>query len=774
MLVPSLGCPANCSYCFGPHKQGPVMSIEIVQAIVKWLRNNDSKSSLEITFHGGEPLIAGAEFYRTTLPLLRKGLAPKKIRFTIQSNLWLLNDELCEIFREHNVSIGTSLDGPKEITDEQRGPGYFRRTMEGIELAEKYGLPMGTICTFTAKSAQKYKEIFSFFRDRGLPFSIHAALPVLKSTTPNDWELSPDAYGNLLRQMLDLYLDNLKDIRIFSLDSICQSISAGKGGICSFTDCLGAYLAIGPDGFIYPCQRFCGMEEFRIGDIRTCPSMEELKKSPIWQRFYYRQRRVDEECASCAHQKYCRGGCTYNAFITNGSSSPRDSRDRYCASYKQIFEYITEKALAEVFSEENMTAVVDNPDDSHGLLRVGKILPLMRNGSHPAETASQAKRVIAAWLLGKFGDAEIAADEFIGMGLSKRPQKTRDSFSRMYKELTGPVIGLNNLYLHVTFACNLNCTHCYADASPKADVFYPVEALPTIAQEAAKLRFRHLVITGGEPLVHPQTERMLDLLASVRQEVKPLLTVLRTNLVMQLDDHLLQKIASSTDEVVVSVDGNQGTHDARRGLGNYQRTVSNLRRLVAIKGSASISIATVLPSPDLNGAPGQSVRALANELGIKRIRFRPLLPLGRAREMEINQEHIHGHIDPQNLIENGFSPAKSCGIGQNLYVQPDGRAFPCYAWHGEGLSLGSIDIDGLRKIIRSERFQDLGRHTVNSNEQCKVCTLRYLCGGACRAWNWKSGQSAGLDTKPENCTSLMKRAESLLQAAGEYLEVEVM
>ena len=121
----------------------------------------------------------------------------------------------------------------------------------------------------------------------------------------------------------------------------------------------------------------------------------------------------------------------------------------------------------------------------------------------------------------------------------------------------------------------------------------------------------------------------------------------------------------------------------------------------------------------------------------------------------------------------GFSPAKSCGIGQNLYVQPDGLTNPCYAWHGEGLCLGSLDTDGVIGIIHSERFLDLGTHTVNSNEKCKECTLRYLCGGACRSWNWKHGLSAGFDAPPENCDVLMMRAESLVRAAADYLKVEV-
>ena len=141
------------------------------------------------------------------------------------------------------------------------------------------------------------------------------------------------------------------------------------------------------------------------------------------------------------------------------------------------------------------------------------------------------------------------------------------------------------------------------------------------------------------------------------------------------------------------------------------------------------------------GGPGAAVRALANELGIRRTRFKPLLPLGRALEAEpdIVPETLWGHLDPLEIISYGFTPTSSCGMGQNLYVEPTGAAFPCYAWCSHEWKLGVINgSNGLKGVLDSEGFQDLRRHTVNSNRLCRECALRFLCGGACRAWNLAS------------------------------------
>lgn len=361
------------------------------------------------------------------------------------------------------------------------------------------------------------------------------------------------------------------------------------------------------------------------------------------------------------------------------------------------------------------------------------------------------------------------------LGLVTNPERTETTLRSYYDRLTAPSQGLNNLYLHITFTCNLRCTHCYAQAGPPRKGEFPAGGLNRAVREAARLGFRHAVITGGEPLVHSQHDVWLDALAALRQRVKPLLTVLRTNLALRMDDSLFRRIGNNTDEVVVSVDGDRETHDAQRGAGQYDLTVSNLRKLVELGCTTDLSLATVLPLSQTSGAPGDAVRALAKELGIRRTRFRPLLPLGRAVESDIDivPEALWGHIDPRDMMEYGFNPVASCGIGQNLYVEPDGAAYPCYAWHGEPWRLGNINAPGgLESIVQAAAFRDLGCHTVVTNRQCRNCPLRYLCGGACRAWSrLPASAQTDLDAPPLDCSPLYRRARSLLVSALERMEI---
>jgi uncharacterized protein len=750
------------------------MNRKTLEAVVRWQSALDIPDEHEITFHGGEPLVPGIQFYQMALPLLRERLAPRRTSFAMQSNLWLLTNELCEIFREYGVALGTSLDGPESINDLQRGKGYFQRTMAGIERARAHGLNVGCICTFTAQSTPHTQEIFDFFVREGLNFSIHAAVHSLHDPAGNGWSISPEVHGQLLVDMLERYLPNLDKVRISTLDAMCRSVSNKRGSICTFTDCLGGYLAVAPDGTIYPCQRFTGMQEYKLGNVQSDPG-RTIKTSPVWAQFQAWQEQIDRACRGCSHLNNCRGGCPYNALAANGGHFNALGRDPHCMTYQNFFDQVTRRALAEVFSQENMTAVVDHPDPQVGLLRQGKLLTLMRAGPHPQETARHARRLLAASALAATNSPADAALKFERLGLTTSLARTTRAMQVLHDSLISTKLRLNNLYLHVTFACPLGCSHCYAQASPKRRETLPVEDIVRLGDEAVGQGFYKTVITGGEPLVHPQREALLDALAHMRKRIKPMLTTLRTSLALPMNDVLLERVANSTDQVVVSMDGNRATHDARRGAGSYDLMVKNLFALVQEGGTAQLSLAAVLPLQQVNGEPGEAVRATAHQLGIRRIQFRPVLPLGRAieAEMEIMPDTLWGHLDPHVMVEYGIGPKATCGMGQNLYVEPDGSAYPCYAWHGAQWRLGNVNQDtGLAGVMTSSVFQDLHQHTVNSNRQCQRCALRYLCGGACRAWNCQpTPDQTDLNAPPADCSRLFARASSLFVSALDYMKI---
>jgi uncharacterized protein len=741
------------------------MSREILAAVVRWQNAlNGDRKSVEITFHGGEPLVPGLRFYRNALSFLREGLTATEVQFGVQSNLWLLTEELCALFREYDVSLGTSLDGSETINDSQRGEGYFQRTMNGIERARTCGMNVGCICTFTKQSAQQAAEVFNFFVQAGLDFSIHAALPSLGH--PNmRWTLSPEEYGQLLVDMLDHYLDNATRIRISTLDAMSRSVSASQGSICTFGDCLGKYLAVDPEGWIYSCQRFAGIEDYRLGHVQDCPTLDDLAAAPFWRSLEARQSCIKEACGDCPYLDFCRGGCPYNVLAANGGTFGKRLRDPYCPAYERVFRAITDRALEEIFSEKNMDAVVEKGPGQYGLMHKGRLLHIMRGGPHPREVARQARKVVAAVALAVSASPAEALQKLDEAGVVTRPQMALRSLRGLRRQLdTQSKEGLVNAYIHVTYDCNLHCTHCYARAGTKKSPPMAADDVTCLVRQAAEAGFHKAVITGGEPMMHGQRNTLLDALGGLREEVKPMQTVLRTNLAYPLPPALLARLARSTDQVVVSIDGDENSHDIRRGAGSYARTLNNLRTLLAADPTTDIGITAVLTAEQMRGQEAQAVQALGDELGV-RVRLKSVLPLGCGRDLALTPAFYSSLNDEVDTLAYGTHIASTCGLGMNLYVGPEGDCYPCYALMGERHRLGNALEEGLASVlVQNAIYRQV---TVDSNPRCCTCALRYVCGGFCRAW----GKSDNPDGPPATCTALYERAQGLLLNALEVLNV---
>jgi uncharacterized protein len=813
MLIPSLACPARCLYCFSPHGSG-LMSLETLKAAAEWIgKSYFDCDRLDIVFHGGEPLCAGASFFAEALSILSGTLSKVQHRFTVQTNLWLLDDELCSIFREYGVSIGTSIDGPREINDRQRGAGYFDRCMSGIRLARKNGLNPGAICTFTEGSAEHVEEIYRFFLREELDLTVHGAVPALPdfcftdrraddgsvnasnlysqpldaafsdqvqpesaSSQPcpeNSITLSPGSYGDVLIRLLGLYRDNIEGIRITTLDHMMKSLRTGTGGVCTFCDCLGHYIAIGPEGSIYPCQRFAGNPAYSAGNVKKNPDLQALCSFPAWEMIRIREERIGEECGSCPYLAICRGGCPYNA-LAAGRGKAAPLKDPYCETYRQVFKTLGDSALEEIFSEENINTIVEEQGES--IYRKGRLISIANGSPHPAAGRRRAMSIIYAAALG--ADKEKAAEKLWKAGAASSAEHAEMKLESLLHRLRD-MRPLNNIYIHVTFDCNLRCSHCYADAGREGGMHMSVDDMITICREASKLGFRQAVLTGGEPLTHPQREKMLEALRELRESVRPMTISLRTNLSLPMDDRLKAMLAESADQIAVSLDGDRGFHDQRRGAGSFDRTVGNLEALTALGYGGSTSITAVMSVKDAAGSPGRSLQELADKLGISRLHFKPLLPLGRAGEieMEIVPEAHWAFFRLEDAVSYGFTPALSCGFGHNLYVEPDGSAFPCYACKGKEHLLGRVGSEGsLTALIRDGSFRELMSHTVDSDRRCGKCSLRYLCGGACRAWGLVPALIPETEGKAreesvhlqKRCGNLYKRAASLLEGALRY------
>ena len=724
MLLPTMACQAGCSYCFA-QKTGEFMSRDTAEKAIDFIgRIAPAGKDISLTFHGGEPLLAGEEFYAFILPELMKRFG-RRVHISIQSNLWAMTDNLAELFRKYRVAAGSSLDGPQELCDRQRGAGYYARTKAGMEILHRHQMGTGIISTLTAD----YTDQAAFlFQASSQPYSLHGAVPPLGA---DKGKPAVDA-EEMKRILLDSYQAYKADPahgRIVTIDAMTKGCFQEKGCTCTFMDCLGMFAAIAPDGGIYSCQRFCGEKEFCFGNVRNSSDERTIVRSRAYQQLYTLEKSREAACTGCRHWEYCQGGCLYNMIAAGKEKDP------YCESYQAVFDRINLDMARE------MGASLLDRNESTPVLAMAGVVP------HPYDVHCGKERVLKALERGK----RIKAD-------------TGDDLRDPY-----PEYGLNKLYLHITFDCPLHCSHCYADGGVRKSGELSPAHIAKVVREAVNCLFRAVVITGGEPLVYRGFHALCRELGRIDRKGTKL--ILRSSFGFPITRRQMKLLCETFDEIIVSVDGNKETHDARRGTGRYDQTIYNLKCAVSLGAADKLGIAAVLSRDAINGIPGEHVSALAKELGIKKVNFKPLLPLGRGKgaQQKAWQLCSADHVHPED-----FHIRHSCGLGQNLYVEPDGTVYPCYAWCEPEYKLGNLGAESLQELLGRGTLYEYCLHDVDSNEKCHTCEVRYLCGGICKAWvkDHKNIDSGEFDCSARKAYFMKEAVKAAAETAAKPLHGE--
>ncbi len=749
MILPSMTCPASCAYCFGPH-DGPIASRDVMDRILDWiafLPEIPADRPVRVTLHGGEPLTLG----RPALEYMFQGLSdrlggPHRVAWALQSNLWAMDRTMAGLMADFHVRVGTSLDGPQDITDAQRGRGYFARTRAGMECLMSQGIKAACIATVTSQSGSRRQEILDFFIEDETDFSVHPAIQGLGKT--HGYGLSPDQYGGLLCGLLDDYLPFRHRIRIPTLDRLCRAVAFQKPLECTFRPCLGLFLVVDPMGYIYSCQRFAGHREYALGHVSQNPDVPALLDSPVARWLNQWQQDRESGCRGCPDLNICNGGCPYQAVSPNPASPLADP---YCRAYQQIFSHIRQKLSQEIASDENIQAMTEIPWNGQGnpLFSRGPVIDLVRSQSHPKTWVQNSRTILRAHRLGCHETISAAASALVAEGIDATPQQSEDRLNQMLTQMRKP--GRNTLYLHITWRCGLACNHCYAQGPGKTNgLDMAVADLEEAAVSAAGLGFRQVVLTGGEPSDHPFWNRILKQLTHIRRTCPHVKWALRTHLAGDLTLGDMALMAAAFDKIVVSLDGDQAVHDARRGPGAYQRTVNHIRQYqeqygpdspgcLAVGTQARLELACTQTPESLMGDPGRHVASLARHMGIQKTRMRPVLPLGRASGTGLALSPIRGIAldDPERVLVRGLEPVLTCGLGQNLSVDPDGTVFPCHAARSEAYLLGNLFSGSMdmEQILGGLGNQFAWPDVVDGFGLCRPCEFRYLCGGMCLAWH---------------------------------------
>jgi uncharacterized protein len=175
VVQPTPFCNIDCRYCYLPDRNSKaVVAPETLSNLFSqvfgsgWVRDG-----LSVVWHAGEPMVLPLGFYCDAFRLVDR-LKPAELPVThsFQTNGTLINKAWCEFFAEKQVNLGVSIDGPKRLHDRNRltrsGHGTFDKTIAGIRLLRRHGVPFHVISVLSTASLAAPREMFDFYVEEGI------------------------------------------------------------------------------------------------------------------------------------------------------------------------------------------------------------------------------------------------------------------------------------------------------------------------------------------------------------------------------------------------------------------------------------------------------------------------------------------------------------------------------------------------------------------------------------------------------------------------------
>ncbi|AKG34758.1 anaerobic sulfatase maturase [Paenibacillus durus] len=346
-------CNLACDYCYYSTcggKPGPKINRIDSAILEKFIKEYMARSrgAASFAWQGGEPLLAGLEFFEEAVSLQAR-YAPKgtSIGNSIQTNGTLINDRWAAFFKKYNFLVGVSLDGPEDIHDarrvDSRGQGSFHRVMKGIEHLRRHNVDFNILSVIHKGNVGQAAEIMAFFEEEG--FSYVQFIPCMdfrsqEPDKPGVYDITPAEYGQFLREAFDYwYNGGSPRVSVRFFDNMLAGYTNREAELCIHRAECPTTIILEQNGDAYPCDFFIS-PEWKIGNVAT-HSIEDLLKHPLYTRFLGMKPALPEGCRSCEWKRLCHGGCPRNREWV--AELEARGRDYFCASYKEIYGYADER-----------------------------------------------------------------------------------------------------------------------------------------------------------------------------------------------------------------------------------------------------------------------------------------------------------------------------------------------------------------------------------------------------------------------------------------------
>ncbi|MBR2056808.1 MAG: radical SAM protein [Clostridia bacterium] len=361
MIKPaSSNCNLRCKYCFyhdlASCREMPshgMMTLDTLEDILKKAFEFADGSMVMISFQGGEPLLAGKDFFRGFASMLpRLNTKRSAVHVGVQTNGTLIDEEWCDIFLKNRYLVGLSLDGDavtNVLRIDAKGEDTFDRVYSAAKMLQAKKVDFNILTVITKPVVDNISRVYSFFRKN--KFKHLQFIPCLKplgmpkADTPEsfyengdeaenmmnaeDFHINADDYEIFLKKAFSLYTRDYIDGRYTSIrlfDNFVRLAHSQRAEQCGMNGHCTHQYVIEADGEVYPCDFYC-TDEYSLGNILDT-DFAKLERSPKAIKFIEESLGIEEKCKECNYYRLCKNGC----------KRERIDLDK-CTAYKNFFPY---------------------------------------------------------------------------------------------------------------------------------------------------------------------------------------------------------------------------------------------------------------------------------------------------------------------------------------------------------------------------------------------------------------------------------------------------
>ena len=358
-------CNLRCEYCYYLGTDDAVgtapaarMSDETLEKFIRSYIEECGGDTVRFTWHGGEPTLAGLDFYKKAVSLQKKYLPEgKECWNNLQTNGMLLDDEWCSFLAEEKFDVGLSIDGARWVHDRYRrdaaGDATYERVYDTAKRLMAHGVKPDLLCTVTSDSAEDPLSVYRALKN--LDTGWMQFIPIVRhmpdgTVTPDS--VTPEQYGKFLSEIFDEWILNdvgRTGVQLFAETAMC--LNGGSPSLCWMAPTCGRVLIVERDGSVYSCDHFVDTEH-KMGTLED--GLRSLADSGRQRKFGEDKRdTLTKQCRECRYLSMCGGGCMKDRFAL--SDSGEIGQYYLCDGLRSFFAHAEEKlAKLVIMSRQGM------------------------------------------------------------------------------------------------------------------------------------------------------------------------------------------------------------------------------------------------------------------------------------------------------------------------------------------------------------------------------------------------------------------------------------